>query len=208
MLPAVEAQALAKAQTPLLPYRPTRLKLDAVMFPLSSDHLIVLLQYNVVRGLLANYQLLLLFQPNTPTNSECSTAAEHVLPNPDDISPHCHLPEMLRPTRLQTTVVHGKWIDIIPHPVLRDNLIRARGTFDGQDLWNDTIGGLFQGFPDSDIEQRGVVVWSPPWHMSGWEISEGFWRKWGWTLQGCPDIVHATNVRRCQRGQQPLVVDV
>lgn len=210
MLAAAEARALVQAQTPLLPYRPTRLKLDTVMFPLSSDHLMVLLQFNVVRGLLANYHLLLMFQPDTPTNGECSTAAEHILPDPNDILPNRQLPETLRPTRLQTTVVHGKWIDIIPHPVLRDNLIRARGTFDADDLWNDTIGGLFQGFPDSHLEQHGVVVWSPPWAVSGWEISTGFWRKWGWTLRGCPDIIHATNIRRHQRGQRPLgfIVDV
>ncbi|RVX71443.1 hypothetical protein B0A52_05015 [Exophiala mesophila] len=210
MLAAAEAQALVKARTPLLPYRPTRLKLDKIMFPLSSDHLMVLLQFNVVRGLLANYHLLLMFQPETPTNGECSTAAEHVLPDPNDILPNRQLPETLRPTRLQTTVVHGKWIDIIPHPVLRDNLIRARGTFDADDLWNDTIGGLFHGFPDSHFEQHGVVVWSPPWDVSGWEISTGFWRKWGWTLRGCPDIIHATNIRRRQRGQRPLgfIVDV
>jgi hypothetical protein len=83
----------------------------------------------------------------------------------------------------------------------------ASGTFDEDELWSDTIGGLFEGFPNSEIEQRGVIAWSPPWHFTGWEVSEGFWRKWGRILKGCGEVLEATNRWR-ERGEEPLIFEV
>jgi hypothetical protein len=86
-------------------------------------------------------------------------------------------------------------------------LIRATGTFDEDELWADCIGGLFEGFPDDEIERRGIVAWSPPWDLEGWEMSEGFVRKWGWLFVGKEGIgreLEATNRWRLQRGEEPL----
>ena len=206
-LPASVAKALSNTRTPLLPVMPTRTQFPRIIFPLSSDHLITLLQFNVLRGLLTNRQLLSRLLPNTASNDECSSAALHVLPDLDAFSLQS-LPPSLHPTTLQNTTSHGDWIDNIPHSVFRDNLIHASGKFDEDELWSDVVGGLFQGFPASEIEQRGVVVWSPPWHASGWEVSEGFWRKWKWLLKGCGTILDATNLRRKERGQDPLEFEI
>jgi hypothetical protein len=82
-------------------------------------------------------------------------------------------------------------------------------SLDGRiELWSDTIGGLFEGFPASEIEQRGVIAWSPPWDVSGWEVSEGFWRKWAWSFKGCGDALEATNKWRKERGEKPLVFEI
>lgn len=174
-----------------------------IIFPLSSDHLIILQQYNVLRASLTNRYLISGLKAN-PVD-ECSSVALHVLPYltcPQDIPPALH------PTVLQQTIPHEGWVDIIPHPVWRDNVLRAIGTFDEDDLWSDTVGGLFEGFPDSEVEKRGVIAWSPPWHISGWEVSEGFWKKWGWSFTGCDEILEATNRWRKQRGEKPLVFKV
>lgn len=87
-------------------------------------------------------------------------------------------------------------------------MIRASGKFDEDELWSDMIGGLFEGFSGSEVERRGVILWSPPWHVSGWEISEGFSRKWGWCLKGCGEVLEATNRWRRERGEEPLVLEV
>jgi len=92
--------------------------------------------------------------------------------------------------------------------VWRDNFILAAGSYDEDELWSDTVGGLFEGFPDSECAKRGVIAWSPPWDVSGWEISEGFWRKWGWLMRGCGDVLEATNKWRELRGEEPLVVEI
>jgi hypothetical protein len=174
------------------------------MFPLSSDHLIILLQFNVLKSSVANRQIL--SKAVSPHSDDCSSPILQVLPKESTVLGI--LPPMLRPTTLQQTVAHEEWIDLFPHPVMRDNLILASGKFDEDDLWLDTIGGLFEGLPDSHVEQHGVIAWSPPWHFSGWEITEGFLRKWGWTLKGCQDIIDTTNHWRRQRGEEPLVVEL
>ena len=209
--PASVVNKLNKMRAPLIPYQPDGSNLAMsiespkvkIILPLSSDHLIPLLQYNVLRACLANRKLISCILPD-PLN-ECSSAALHVLPAP---SIPQDIPPFLHPTHLQRTVPHEDWIDIVPCPVWRDNIILSSGTFDEDELWSDTIGGLFEGFPNSEIEQRGVVAWSPPWHVSGWEISEGFWRKWGWSLKGCGEALEATNRWRRERREEPLVFEV
>jgi hypothetical protein len=62
------------------------------------------------------------------------------------------------PTTLQRTVPHEEWIDAMPHPVMRDDFILARTTFDEDDLWTDMVGGLFEGYPASDLELPGIIA--------------------------------------------------
>ena len=83
-------------------------------------------------------------------------------------------------------------------------MILAAGTFDEDELWSDVLGGLFKGFPDEEVQSRGLVVWSPVWDISGWEVSEGFWRRWGWSLLGCEEVLKATNYWRRKRGEEEL----
>lgn len=151
---------------------------------------------------MANHQLLSdLLGPS----SGCSPEELHVLPTPTGLQA---IPPSLYPTLLQQTLPHEDWVDAIPHPVWRDNILKAIGTFDEDELWSDTIGGLFEGFPRSEIEYRGVIAWWPPWHVSGLEVSEGFYRKWGWSLRGCDEVLEVTNQWRRSRGEEPLLIDV
>jgi hypothetical protein len=173
-----------------------------IVFPLSSDHLIMLVQYNVLRAFMTNIHMLQLLHIIPP---ECSMA---LCVLPASTNPPQSIPEQFHPTVVQRTVPHPSYIDAIPHPVWRDNLILAQGNYDEDDLCDDTCGGLWDGFPDSECQLRGIVAWSTPWHVSGWEISEGFFRKWGWVLKGCGDVLEATNRWRALRGEDPLVVEL
>jgi hypothetical protein len=196
-LPASVAKSITKAGSPLIPFDAIKAK---VILPLSSDHLIFLIQFNVLRASITNRHIISRFNPQTP--DECSTrAGPCILPDPE--CPQ-DLPQSLMPTELQRTVPHEQWIDIVPHPQWRDNLILASGTFDEDELWIDCIGGLFEGFPASTIETNGIIAWSQPWHASGWEISEGFIKKWGWLLTDCEEIVDISNGWRRKRGERPL----
>ncbi|RSL51138.1 hypothetical protein CEP54_011559 [Fusarium duplospermum] len=210
----VPASAAAKANSshaPLIPRIPSskgstdliRSPKPRITFPLSSDHLIVLLQFNVLRASLANRELV--SQLGSAPVTECSSAAEHVLPYPTNSGV---VPPSLLPTALQQAIPHEGWVDIIPHPVWRDNVLLALGHFDEDALWSDIMGGLFEGFPESEIEHRGVIAWSPPWDASGWELSPGFVRKWGWCLRGCEDILTITNQWRQKRGDDPIVYEL
>lgn len=171
-----------------------------LLFPLCSDHLITLLQYNALRALAVNRTLI---SGILATPLDCEDECIHIVPYPT--KPEL-LPSTLLPTALQQTVLHGDWIDLFPCPEGRDRLIRAAGTFDEDELWADCVGGMYEGFPDDEIERRGIVAWSPPWEITGWEMSEGFLRKWGWIFRGL-GALDATNRWRIERGEDPLVDD-
>ena len=200
IIPASRIKQLYNARIPLLPDK-TRKEQFNIVFPLCPDHLITLLQFNALRALAVNRTLI---SGILVTPLDCDKEAIHVIPYPT--KPEL-LPSTLLPTTLQQTVLHGDWIDMFPCPEGRDRLIRAAGTFDEDELWADCIGGLYEGFPDDEIERRGIITWSPPWDITGWEMSEGFLRKWGWLFKGLPGALEATNRWRMKRGEEPFVHD-
>ena len=55
--------------------------------------------------------------------------------------------------------------------------------------------------------RNGLIVWGEPWDPHGWEASEGFLRKWGWTVAGEPEIAAATNHWRSVRGEEAIDVE-
>ncbi|KAI0460526.1 hypothetical protein F5B21DRAFT_519253 [Xylaria acuta] len=200
VVPASRIKQLYNARNPLLPDNPRKEQLN-IVFPLCPDHLITLLQFNSLRALAVNRTLI---SGILVTPLDCGEEIIHVIPYPT--KPEL-LPPTLLPTTLQQTVPHGDWIDMFPCPEGRDRLIRAAGTFDEDELWADCIGGLYEGFPDDEVERRGLIAWSPPWDITGWEMSEGFLRKWGWLFKGLPGALEATNRWRMERGMEPLVHD-
>ncbi|RFU26827.1 hypothetical protein B7463_g9509, partial [Scytalidium lignicola] len=169
-------------------------------FPLSLDHLIVIVQLNVLRAIITNISIV---YPHHQFPTECDGATIPVQPFPFQPT---SIPPTLQPTRLQATTPHDFWIDLIPHGRWRDNMIMAAGTYDEDDMCIDIVGGLWDGF--SDCDRRGLVVWNTPWDVGGWEISEGFYKKWGWMLKGCNEILEATNRWRALRDEDPLVVEI
>lgn len=172
-----------------------------IMFPISSDHLIPLIQLNVLRASITNRLLVASIRP-VAVEDTCSSVALHVLP----VSADTHsVPPSLQPTFLQSTIPHEDWLESIPHPKWRDNILLSLGTFDAHQLWSDTIGGLFKGFPATGIEQPGLLVWGTPWDIMGWEVSEEFYLKWKFLFKGCEDdACLSTNRWRTLRGEEPL----
>lgn len=200
IVPVSHIAELYNARNPLLPKEPRKEQYN-IVFPLCPDHLITLLQFNALRALAVNRTLI---SGILVTPLDCCTEDFHVIPYPTNPK---LIPSMLLPTTLQQTVPHGDWIDLFPCPEGRDRLIQAAGTFDEDELWADCIGGLYEGFPDDEIQRRGIIAWSPPWDITGWEMSEGFLRKWGWLFKGLPGVLEATNQWRKERGEDPFVYD-
>lgn len=115
-------------------------------------------------------------------------------------------PVALRATYTQRTVLHDAWIDVLPYPKLRDNIIEGVEGLDEDTLCEDFLGGYSEG--KSEVQSRGMVLWGEPWSADGWEISEGFVRKWGFLMKGCEDLLRSTNRWRAARGEKRLVVEV
>lgn len=189
---------------PLLPYttyatlgRPT----PTITFPLSADHcLITLVQYNVVRAILFNMNILSLLDC---LPSECSRSFRVPFL---DVTPPEKIPADLQPTPLQESTPHPFWIQAIPFPAMRDNLILLAGMYDSESFRYDIGEGLYEGF--DDVERRGFLVWGESWCGRGWEVSQGFVNKWGFLLKGCPEVIESTNRWREVRGEDRLILDI
>lgn len=168
-------------------------------FPLSTDHLIPLVQYNLIRAALTNMWILSRFH-TLPKEHEGLWGHIPLFPPPLTI------PNTLVPTELQMQTPHDLWIDLLPEPAMRDNVIRAASTLNAKDLCLDLLGRMCHG--ENSAEMTGILAWRDPWTSKGWEITEGFAKKWGFLLEGCENMLHATNEWRGQRGEEPLFVNI
>lgn len=167
-------------------------------FPLSGDHLIPLVQYNLIRASLTNMSILSLHV--LPEKCHDIWGALPLFPAPAEI------PESLAPTELQKRTPHEMWIDLLPDRTLRDNAIMATGTFDWQAMCLDLVGRICEG--GNSLEMTGMLVWNDPWRPEGWELTDGFAKKWGFLLKGCTRLLDSTNRWRAQRGEEPLVFEI
>ncbi|CEL03598.1 hypothetical protein ASPCAL04750 [Aspergillus calidoustus] len=195
-------------------------------FPLSSDHLLHLIHYNVFRALIANKRTLNTI-PVDPTRciltSPCRDDTTLYPLNPN-------MPPSLVPSTFQRTRCHSTWINVFPFPRFRDNLIRYEGCFDPWELMQDLVGDFIpwtpaprrQGTPvsatvpealtissESDTDEvtggrKGLIVWGEPHEMKSWEATPGFLAKWAWAVEGCEEFVEISNHWRMKRGEEPM----
>ncbi|KAG0644915.1 Radicicol biosynthesis cluster regulator [Hyphodiscus hymeniophilus] len=109
------------------------------------------------------------------------------------------LPENFRPTVLQHTVEHHPWIDLFPIPTMRDNLLRAGAAYDNAEICLDIVE-----VGEKPKEKAGLIVWGEPWDVYAWGASPAFLRKWGWSVEGCYDLLKSTNHWRMERGEKRI----
>ncbi|KAF5615432.1 hypothetical protein F52700_13402 [Fusarium sp. NRRL 52700] len=108
-------------------------------------------------------------------------------------------PLSLQPTALQRTVPHHPWIDLFPIPQMRDNILLSLHHLNMDELCSD----LLDVKPGLD-GKPSLIVWGDPWDLHGWEASALFLQKWGWMLEGCREILQATNYWRESRGEDRI----
>lgn len=168
-------------------------------YPLTVDHLLSLIHFNVWRALLTNSGCMSL----SHVFSTCPSAKGYFTPSlfPSDIPPS------LRPTNLQLSVPHEPSIDFFPLPRLRDNLIlMGNSFFTMSSFCRDMLGTLFQNHGIDNCDRKGLIVWGDPWDVNAWECTPGFLMEWGWLLDGCDELLYSTNRWRISRGEEPIHV--
>ncbi|KAJ9645532.1 hypothetical protein H2204_001112 [Knufia peltigerae] len=176
-------------------------------FPLSCDHLMHLIQFNVWRAILSNMVMLRLTHLFDCEDETPEAMSISKLPHPFAVPP------LLEPTVLQRQVPHPPYVDLFPLPGLRDTLILADGMYDDCELCIDLLGSIadpqVQGYSkaeeDGEDARKGLVVWGEPWRVDSWEVEEGFVKKWGWMLkENCEPLLRSTDKWRELRGDEPL----
>ncbi|KAF5875190.1 uncharacterized protein Bfra_003643 [Botrytis fragariae] len=166
----------------------------------SSDNAMTLIQFNTTRAFIANAQTLSL-TTSSMARTACSRffvdlTAGHTSFTIDLSS----LPLSLHPTPLQREIPHHPWIDLLPIPQLRDNLLRKKNQFDEVELCRE-----MRGVKSAKLGRRnGIIVWRDPWDESGWEVTETFASKWAWVIRGCEGLFRSTDYWRSLREETPL----
>ena len=132
------------------------------------------------------------------------------LTTPKTSSPGKQIPASLKPVELQYQIAHDPVIDTIPLPRFRFNVLRGiamgqvdatafsrciRGSGALEEAATATGGG-------GTWQRSGLVVWSSPEAIESWEVSEPFIRRWAALLQGCEELIAATNGWRSRRGER------
>ncbi|KAJ5201025.1 hypothetical protein N7449_005828 [Penicillium cf. viridicatum] len=156
-----------------------------------------LVQFNTTRALVANAKTLGLTKRLMSRQARSHFASMGVETTLID-----SLPPSLQPTIFQLTIPHHPWIDLLPVPELRDNILRrSADSYDAAQLCRD-----MRGFQQVAGGRGGVAVWGQSWDPHGWEISPEFAQKWPWVVQGCQSLLESTNYWRSTRGEPPLRV--
>ncbi|KAH6869135.1 hypothetical protein B0T10DRAFT_313967 [Thelonectria olida] len=165
------------------------------------EHLGIIIRLNVLNAISCNAAILGFASEGlccpellSPFNQHCPD-----LPCAYPRSQAC--PDGLRPSPLQIAVRHHPWIDLIPFPRMRDNILRAveAGLLDNKALGMDVLN-----VQDKGSNTASLIVWGDAWDPRGWEASVPFLRKWGWLLQGCLELLEATNSWRQKRGERKI----
>jgi hypothetical protein len=160
-----------------------------------ADTLLSLVQFNMTRALVANAKILGITKRLMSRQARSRFASTGVETAFID-----SLPPSLQPTIFQLTIPHHSWIDLIPVPEIRDNLLHLDvNSYDAAQLCRD-----MRGFQEVAGGRGGVAVWGQSWDPHGWEISPAFAQKWPWVVQRCERLLKSTNYWRGIRGEPPL----
>jgi hypothetical protein len=172
---------------------------NAVSCP-RADYLLVLVKFNVFRALFSNGTILGLSTAGEYFDDDANSSFAKSM---NTRSSFLSLPSALQPTRIQCQIPHHPSLDLLPDPQMRDNLIRASGAYDEDALCADLIG-----LSTYTTGRSGLIIWGEPWDLCGWEVTEPFWKHWQWALNGCDELLRATNHWRNKRGEPSLHFNV
>ncbi|KAB8263307.1 hypothetical protein BDV32DRAFT_119166 [Aspergillus pseudonomiae] len=160
-----------------------------------TDLLLHLIQFNFTKALIENTRVLGL----TSEQLHDDAISPFNIAGPWPYNFEASLPSSLQPTTIQRTILHHPWLDLLPVPEMRNNLILAEDSYDETQLCLDMKGAV-----SVSTSQTGIIVWRDPWDASGWEVTEPFARSWGWVIRGCRDLRRSTNAWRARRNERPL----
>ncbi|KAL5603467.1 hypothetical protein FOVSG1_006217 [Fusarium oxysporum f. sp. vasinfectum] len=202
---------------------------DAPQLSLPIDHTVIhLVTHNVCRGFVANKNILqyaanyinTIQHPPLPSELVAGCEVAVIRPGRQTVPPN------LMPTQLQMNSPHPVWMDMLPFPTMRDNLIKQQYMFDHKSFLKDLIGDFVYLMSSPQREtfaskvgtqtyrlddngklvriENGLILWGAPHMQESWEASPHFLKKWAWVIQGCDELIDVSNRWRTARGELPV----
>lgn len=86
---------------------------------------------------------------------------------------------------------------------MRDNMLDGiqKGLLDEDELAGQLLCDLLNLEATSG---SSLMIWGDSWDIHGWEFSPQFFVKWACLLEGCPEVLQATNYWRGRRRETQL----
>ncbi|EXK75869.1 hypothetical protein FOQG_19367 [Fusarium oxysporum f. sp. raphani 54005] len=200
---------------------------------LPADHILThLITHNACRGLMHNRSVVRVGASyisavhDPPLLPDFAIGCETVVLRPT----HRTMPIDLLPTQLQMKNPHPTWMDTLPFPEIRDNLIRRQYLFNHKHFLEDLVGDLVYLHPlpaqnqsgpvsttssqlhrqqddgQSASDGKGLILWGEPYLKENWEATARFLTKWSWAVEGCRELVDISNKWRTTRGEYSLQI--
>ncbi|KAI8651917.1 hypothetical protein NCS56_01408000 [Fusarium sp. Ph1] len=171
----------------------TRVHADFTKGSPRADMLLNLIQFNTTRALVMNARIMNITSELMLPDAR-SRLPYHAI---DGAATIPSVPSSLKPTHLQLTISHHPWVDILPLPEIRDNILRRdENSYDKKALCRD-----LRGFQDVANGLGGMIVWGDPSDSEAWEVTEAFASKWPWVIQDCPRLLESTRHWKSIRGE-------
>ena len=143
------------------------------------------------------------FRPNNRTGDEAGY--DRIVKSIQNI--YKTLKQDVRPIREQVTTIHSPFIDVLPFPTFRRNLIQS-GEIVEEELYDDLLNGLVcwggAGLEKRDRDSStGYLSTGTPWDGRSWEARTWFLQKY-WALLGGEDgeLVQQSEWWRNMRGEE------
>ncbi|KAL4975989.1 hypothetical protein BDW66DRAFT_160081 [Aspergillus desertorum] len=141
-----------------------------------TDLLVGLTRVNFLRALHTNIEILgySAAEMHDDALSQFETAGP--MKDPLRLMDSASFPASLQPTPIQSTVPHHPWLDLLPIPQMRDNLILAEAGFgegygyDDVQLCRDMCGYGTPSLPadrQAGNGEAGIIIWGDPWDPEG-----------------------------------------
>ncbi|MCJ1380472.1 hypothetical protein MMC17_003577 [Xylographa soralifera] len=166
------------------------IQVSLVEIGLSEHRFLRLTQYSSLRAQIQNMAILEL-QPSLFADDE--SVSPWTIFNPFTPKDPAMVSCPLMPTPLQLSTWHHPFVDLLPSPSLRDNIVSA--SFD--DAQEEQLC--------YDLHLIGFTIWgSQPWDPIGWEVSQEFVDKWSWLLDS--ETIRYSNFWRTGRGDPELIL--
>ena len=210
--PEADFKAMASNSPMLVVLKSPRIRRDVVEFIHKAsahwklgnpkpDDLPMLTRVNVVDALFKNARALHISSEILAGNKYWSPFNLHGPRLSDTTAP---IPPSLNPTTLQMEVPHKIWVDLLPIPALRDNILRAiqAGEFEPRKLCKELLCNDLVDIGLASVSS--LVIWGESWDAGNWEFGPNFFTKWGFLVRGCPEILETTNYWREKRGEMAL----
>jgi hypothetical protein len=90
-------------------------------------------------------------------------------------------------------------------PIPSDDDLGLQATLPSDAASSGVDNGEFGDSDDYTTGRSGLIIWGEPWKMENWEVTPNFLRHWGWALEGCDDLIRASNRWRAQRDEKLLL---